>query len=415
MQTSPRNARKRRGPNKTDKWYAYAMISPIIIGFFVLLFLPLMYSLYLSLTNAGLKGMGDFIGLANYEKLIANDKQFKQVFGNSIYFLAGIVPLSILTSLGLASLLNKQLKCVGIFRTLIYSPVITSVIVWAIVWKYILAVDYGIVNNLLVTLGGSRINWFYNKTLTMPMVIVVSMLHGMGNNVVIFLAAMKNVPNDYYEAACMMIIKGSGGEGKSLLGTVLFGLFGENAKDGSISKIAENPFARADLENINLMIDDDMQLEALKQTHYVKSIVTSRGKMDLEIKGQQSYQGYLYARILAFSNGDLLSLHDHSVGFLRRQLILTTKPKSPDRKDDPDLADKLCEELEGIFLWAFEGLQRLVNNSFRFTESDRAKRNRETARQNANNIELFLESKGYFTRGPEFSCSSKDLIAVYRL
>ena len=197
------HGKKSGGPNRNDKWYAYAMISPIIIGFFVLLFLPLMYSLYLSLTNAGLKGTGDYVGLANYQKLFTNDKQFKQVFGNSIYFMAGIVPLSIFTSLGLASLLNKPLRLVGLFRTLIYSPVITSVIVWAVVWKYILAVDYGIVNNLLVVLGGSRVNWFYNKTLTMPMVIVVSMLHGMGNNVVIFLAAMKNVPRDYYEAACI--------------------------------------------------------------------------------------------------------------------------------------------------------------------------------------------------------------------
>ncbi len=192
---------KRSSPNKNDKWYAYAMISPIIIGFVLFLFLPLMYSLYLSMTDAGLKGIGTFTGFANYKKLFTNDKQFRQVFGNSIYFLVGIVPLSILSSLCLAGLLNKQLKCIGLFRTLIYSPVITSVIVWAVVWKYILAVDYGIVNNTIASLGGSRINWFYNKTLTMPMVIVVSMLHGMGNNVVIFLAAMKNVPTEYYEAA----------------------------------------------------------------------------------------------------------------------------------------------------------------------------------------------------------------------
>ena len=211
----------------------------------------------------------------------------------------------------------------------------------------------------------------------------------------------------------MLIIKGSGGEGKSQIGYVLSRLFGENAKDGSVGKVSENRFARADLEHIHLMIDDDMRLEALKQTNYVKSIVTAKGKMDLERKGKQSYQGYMYARILAFSNGDLVSLYDRSDGFFRRQLILITKRKPPDRVDDPDLGEKLCGEAEGIFLWAFEGLRRLVKNNFRFTESDRARLNREMVKKDANNIELFLESKGYAVQGPEHSISSKDLYAVY--
>ena len=211
----------------------------------------------------------------------------------------------------------------------------------------------------------------------------------------------------------MLVIKGSGGEGKSQIGNVLSKLFGAYAKDGSVGKISENRFARADLEHVLLMIDDDMRLEALRQTNYVKSIVTAKSKMDLERKGKQSYQGWMTARIMAFSNGDLMSLFDRSDGFFRRQLILTTKRKPPDRADDPELADKLCEELDGIFLWAFEGLQRLVKNNFRFTESDQARVNREAVKKDANNVELFLESKGYITRGPECSVSSKELGDVY--
>ena len=211
----------------------------------------------------------------------------------------------------------------------------------------------------------------------------------------------------------MMVIKGSGGEGKSQIGHVLARLFGPNMKDGSVGKVSENPFARADLEHIHLMVDDDMRLEALKQTNYVKSIVTAKGKMDLERKNKQSYQGWMYARILAFSNGDLVSLYDRSDGFFRRQLILTTKRKPPDRIDDPDLSDKLCSELEGIFLWAFEGLQRLVKNSFRFTESDRARLNREMVRKDANNIELFMESQGYITRDEGLTVSSRQLAQIY--
>ena len=73
----------------------------------------------------------------------------------------------------------------------------------------------------------------------------------------------------------MMIIKGNGGEGKSQIGAVLNVLFGSNMKDGSIGKISENRFARADLEHILLCVDDDMRMEALRQTSYVKSIVTA--------------------------------------------------------------------------------------------------------------------------------------------
>ena len=87
----------------------------------------------------------------------------------------------------------------------------------------------------------------------------------------------------------MMILKGEGGEGKSQIGPVLARLFGCNMKDGSIAKISDNRFARADLEHIHLLVDDDMKMEALKQTNYIKSIVTAELPLDLEKKGLQSY------------------------------------------------------------------------------------------------------------------------------
>ena len=213
----------------------------------------------------------------------------------------------------------------------------------------------------------------------------------------------------------MMVIKGNGGEGKSQIGTVLSRLFGCNAKDGSVGKVSENRFACADLEHIHLMIDDDMRMEALKQTNYVKSLVTAQGRMDLEKKGRQSYQGWMYARLLAFSNGDLQSLYDRSDGFYRRQLILTTREKPSNRVDDPDLAEKMCRELEGIFLWTFEGLQRLIANSFRFSESDRARANRDIVKQDANNALLFMESEGYISLTENGRISAKELYKIYSI
>ncbi len=213
----------------------------------------------------------------------------------------------------------------------------------------------------------------------------------------------------------MMLLKGNGGEGKSRIGVVMQAMLGANLKNGSIAKVERSPFARADLEHELVMVDDDMKMEALRQTNYVKSIVTAQGKMDLEKKGKQSYQGWMFARLLAFSNGDLQALYDRSNGFYRRQLIITTKDKPAGRVDDPDIAEKMKAEAEGIFLWAFEGLQRLIASNFKFSESERTKLNREVVKRDANNIIDFMESEGYIRLKADFTISSKELYAIYRM
>ena len=150
-------------------------------------------------------------------------------------------------------------------------------------------------------------------------------------------------------------------------------------------------------------IDDDMDMNALPKTNYIKTIVTAEAKLDLERKGVQSYQRDIYARFLCFGNGALTSLYDHSDGFFRRQLILTTKDKPADRTDDPFLVEKMCAELEGILLWCLEGLHRLVQNDFRFTVSERAAANVDTIKRSSNNVIDFMESEGYFRFKADYS------------
>ena len=89
---------------------------------------------------------------------------------------------------------------------------------------------------------------------------------------------------------------------------------------------------------------------------HIKSMVTLEDKMDIERKGQQSVQRELYVRFIAFGNGTLQALYDHSYAFYRRQLILTTKDRPADRVDDRFLVEKFKEEAEGIFLWMLQGL-----------------------------------------------------------
>ena len=213
----------------------------------------------------------------------------------------------------------------------------------------------------------------------------------------------------------MLLLKGTGGEGKSRIGVVMQTMLGANLKNGSIAKVERSPFARADLEHELLMIDDDMKLEALKSTHYLKSLITAEMPMDLERKGEQSYQGEMYVRFLAFSNGDLESLYDHSDGFYRRQLILSVRKKPVGREDDPFLADRLCAEIEGIFLWCLDGLKRLMDNNFRFTESGQTKSNREDARLEADNVLLLLQSDGYIRLKADSAITSAELYAIYTM
>lgn len=101
--------------------------------------------------------------------------------------------------------------------------------------------------------------------------------------------------------------------------------------------------------------------------------------------------------------------------FYRRQLILSVKKKPPNREDDPFLADKLCGEIEGIFLWCLEGLRRLQSSNFRFTESSQTKANREDARREADNVLLFLRSEGYICLKADSAIPSAALYGIYCL
>ena len=213
----------------------------------------------------------------------------------------------------------------------------------------------------------------------------------------------------------MLMLIGRGGEGKSRIGVVLRALLGSNMATGSIAKIESSRFARADLEHELVMLDDDMKLEALPQTNHIKAIVTAELPMDLERKGQQSYQGDLYVRFLGFGNGSLKALYDRSEGFFRRQIILTTKPKDTSRIDDPFIAEKMCEEAEGIFLWCLDGLQRLIANNYRFTISERARENMAEAVSDGNNAVDFMRSEGYIRLKADAKASSRDVYAVYKL
>lgn len=178
----------------------WLFVAPMVLGFALLLFVPLAMALYMSLTDWPLLGEAKFVGLDNY-KTIAGDREFWKVLGNTFYFAAGLVPLNIVLALLLALPLAGKLPGMGLFRTVIFIPVMTSLIVWSIVWKYMFATDSGFINQLLQLFGFTGPSWLYDRSLAMPVVIVTSVLKNVGLNMVLFIAALQQVPVQLYEAA----------------------------------------------------------------------------------------------------------------------------------------------------------------------------------------------------------------------
>lgn len=215
------------------------------------------------------------------------------------------------------------------------------------------------------------------------------------------------------KAQAMLMIIGSGGEGKSRIGAVMERMLGRNVYKCSIEAISKDKFLLAELMGRLLMIDDDMQMSSLEKTGILKQLITSDGKMSLEIKQKQAFQGFMYARIIAFGNGALDALYDKSDGFYRRQIVLYVKDRPKDRVDDKNFTEKLLAEMDGIVLWLIEGLKRLIANGYHFTISERAKQNLEDSKIEGNSVVAFLNSDGYIGFDKDSAITTKDFFDVY--
>jgi len=193
--------RKKSRLHRKEGWYAWLFISPMVLGYTLFLLIPIVGAFAMSFTDYSLLHASSFIGLDNYKKAFSEDPLFWKAFGQTLYFSAGLIPLNLSLALGLAVLLNRKIPGIGLFRTAIFTPVVTSIVVWAIAWKYIFATESGLINEILRLFHIQGPAWLYNFQLAMPVVIIVSVLKNVGLNMVIFLAALQDVPQIYYEAA----------------------------------------------------------------------------------------------------------------------------------------------------------------------------------------------------------------------
>lgn len=183
-----------------DNVAGWLFIAPMFIGFFIFMFGPLVYAFFMSLNDWPLLGEKAFIGMENY-KNVFKDPTFITSLKNTALFSLGLVPLNILLALLLASLLKNKFVGIGFFRTAIFVPVVTSMVVWSIVWKYLLAPELGFVNQFLDLFGIQGPSWLLDINTALPSVIFISVIKNVGLNMILFLVAMQQVPSELYEAS----------------------------------------------------------------------------------------------------------------------------------------------------------------------------------------------------------------------
>jgi multiple sugar transport system permease protein len=184
--------------------WVFAAPALLVIGVFFAL--PVVAALLLSFSDFDLYALADprqlrFVGLRNYAELL-HTPMFWKALGNTAYFVAVGVPLSIGVSLAAALLLNAPVaRAQALFRTALFAPVVTTLVAVAVIWRYLFHTSYGLVNWGLGAIGIAPIDWLGDPTWAMPTIILLAVWKNFGYNMVILLAGLQAIPTDLYEAA----------------------------------------------------------------------------------------------------------------------------------------------------------------------------------------------------------------------
>jgi len=187
--------------NRRRVLVAYLFQAPAMVLLTIFLLLPLISVIFLSFTSYDLSTMR-WVGLANYVHAL-HDEQFLKSIHNTAYYALTNIPGQVLLGLGLALILNERLKARGFFRMMYYFPVVTSMVVVAMVWLWIYEPGWGLLNVLLKALHLGRQNWLADPKMAMPAVVIMSVWKGLGNAMILFLAGLQGIPEEVYEAAKM--------------------------------------------------------------------------------------------------------------------------------------------------------------------------------------------------------------------
>ncbi|MFH1381119.1 MAG: sugar ABC transporter permease [Candidatus Omnitrophota bacterium] len=195
----------------------YLFLLPNFLGFLLFTLIPVVFSLILSFVKWDILTPPKFVGFANFINLIgfqhisgsfvANDPLFWKCLGNTL-FLMTIIPIEIMAALGLAVAMNQKIKGIALFRTFYFLPTITNGVAICLLWAWIYNNDFGLLNSLIVKIGSTfnlsweGIPWLTSVKWAKPSLMFMGLWVMMGGyNMILFMAALQNVPRELYEAA----------------------------------------------------------------------------------------------------------------------------------------------------------------------------------------------------------------------
>jgi len=185
---------------------AWGFVAPALVALGLFFFLPVAAALILSFTDFDIYAVADisnlrFVGLDNYIHLLETPL-FWKALGNTAWFVALGVPLSIMMSLAAALLLdNKLARFKGFFRTVYFAPVVTTLVAVAVIWRYLLHTKYGLINWALGSIGIAPVDWLGDPHWSMPAIVLFAVWKNFGYNMIIILAGLQTIPEELHEAA----------------------------------------------------------------------------------------------------------------------------------------------------------------------------------------------------------------------
>ena len=178
----------------------YAFIAPWLIGFVLLTLGPMIASVALSFTSWTMLSPPNWVGIDNFNRIIADDPLFLKSLWNTGFYVVLAVPLTVGLGLFLAFLLNQPLRGIAFFRTVFFLPSVTNMVAVSVLWLWVFNPEFGLLNRALSLAGVDGPLWLQSEAWAKPSLILMS-LWGVGGTMMIFLAALQGIPQELYEAA----------------------------------------------------------------------------------------------------------------------------------------------------------------------------------------------------------------------
>lgn len=197
-------AKRMRHRKVRDQAAGWLFAAPAIIGFVVLTLLPMIFSLYWSMTDFNVfRSVTNFVGLDNFRHMFSSSElYFKDSLKATGYYSILNVPASMLFSFSVALMLSSSIRGRGIFRSIFYLPSIIPAVASCMVWVWLLNQQYGLINTVLKAVGITPPGWIWDKKTVIPTLVMIN-LWSTGGTMVIFLAGIMSIPKVYYEALVM--------------------------------------------------------------------------------------------------------------------------------------------------------------------------------------------------------------------